>query len=1009
MSILLYLSICLAVSIIPFRSKRTQVRAGRPRRHGVTASLLPWTAIMLFGTALSSGAAAQEGPRTFNTQEIAGVDRPNASPRDASPSTPDAIMGFESTSAWSVIPSGLAPALEVVASATRTQGNAAYGILFAPALMTVTSLPVASSATALTGIGNQGAHLQVDILLPSQCADAILSPSCNLADTGEVEAFVTSKSRGLIKTSLGKIPFNTYKPGVYSTFDFSIPGSVSTDLDAAFNDLVFEFTVSTPSPVTGAYLFDSLRVDSVELVQSPKGTPPPAGYGGSLTLVANGGAAVTKTFTLEPLQIPVGFHLKKGVAGATTVQFQLGLDSKPSVTCTYVPDISDKTNRSFKFQSCTGVVEAGDLVAANWLSLDIEKGDSTQQIDAQLALNPAGSLNGSGVLPPMPTFWGDSDTCAPTPVAGKVVTTSASCATQAQEANTILNDYFDQVKTTHPDATWIVAPVPESATRQGTGQPTPSAIHAAVRASGIMSPDDTPANDTTFDTGGDLNQGGSFDAYWKLSGNLEPTAVSGTDENTTHFDATFTAHGVLFGDDIDVVDAKLTADTDSGETTPAYKPAKSTGTLGFYVFGEEIPSSGITFSPSEGFSVDPSWSQEYDLPSIQIWIFSITLGADVEADLKANGSAALSGADLSITPTASVGGHISGGIDLGIADGEVDAKVNLITLSTPMSAQAKLALNTSPAICATQLSGSLKGDLDVSSGGGEVDLDATFGYCPFCYTDSTTLIKWNALANASFNLFNDALSYQAFGLPASLCPLATTANIVSPAAGSGLSAGIPITLAGSAMPTDPSVPAVDTSNTYKWTFTPGANASTATLNPDGANGATPSVIFGAPKSGSTSNWTINMAATTTVQSEGGAVLTKTTSAAPVNVTVTNLSPGDYITQVSSSNGVAIEDGNGVYQLGNVPQNITFSGAVAGASGVLNTTFSALYCNDYTPACSDPVTPIFSTITTTGGNTATPSAMLNQFEDGYFLITITTTSGGAAFHSASVLIYGSVLI
>ena len=195
-----------------------------------------------------------------------------------------------------------------------------------------------------------------------------------------------------------------------------------------------------------------------------------------------------------------------------------------------------------------------------------------------------------------------------------------------------------------------------------------------------------------------MNPGGTFDAYWQLSGNLNPTAVAGTDENLTHFDAAFTAHGVLFGDDVDMVDAKVTADTDSGETIPAYKPAKSSGTLGFYVFGEEIPSGGLSFNPSTGFSVDPAWTQEYDLPPIQIWIFDITLGALVDADLKVSGSAALAGADLSVVPTASLGGHISGGINLGIAEGSVDAKVNLVTLSTPMEAQAKWVIDSRPVV-----------------------------------------------------------------------------------------------------------------------------------------------------------------------------------------------------------------------------------------------------------------------------------------------------------------------
>ena len=79
---------------------------------------------------------------------------------------------------------------------------------------------------------------------------------------------------------------------------------------------------------------------------------------------------------------------------------------------------------------------------ANWASLAILGTiitDSTREIQAQLALNPLGDLAGAGLIPPMPTFWGDSDTCVPAPVAGTVVTISGSCKSQTAQANKIIN------------------------------------------------------------------------------------------------------------------------------------------------------------------------------------------------------------------------------------------------------------------------------------------------------------------------------------------------------------------------------------------------------------------------------------------------------------------------------------------------------------------------------------------------------------------------------------------
>lgn len=920
-----------------------------------------------------------------------------------SPLDPNSVMGFEVSRAWSTRVDGLFPDFGVASTSKRTQGRAAYEVINPPRLLTITSMPITSAATALTGIGNEGALLQLDILLPSESQE--WTEGRDPANAGWIEAFVSSRSRGLDRVPLGHVLLRKLRTGTYNTIAFTIPGQVSSALDGGnFSDLVFEFVVASPEKVRGAYLFDNLRVHSVQLVQLPTGSAPPGGYGGSVDLVVPGDSPVSRSFDLRPAQIPAGFHLKKGSAGSTTIQLQLGLDSKPTVTCSYIPDSREPSDRSYVIKSCTGTNVAGDLVSANWVRLGIEGGDSTQQIRAQIALTPLGDRAGSGLIPPMPTFWGDADTCTPAPIPGSVVTTSTSCANQTSQANKIINDYFNQVHSMNPSPSWIVAPVPESATRHGDGRPTNNLTGKPI--SNAAQPANGSANtvDPPFDTGGDLNPGGSFDAYWRLSGDLTATAVTGTDENLTHFDTAFTAHAVLFGDDIDAVDAKLTADTDSGETTPTYKPATSSGTLAFYVFGEEIPAGGLNFNPSTGFSVDPSLNQDYDLPPIQVWIFSITVGAVVEADLNAQGSAALSGADLSVTPSVSLGGHISGGIDLGIASGTVDAQINLITLSTPVTAQVKWVINTKPSICATTLNGSLNGNVKVGSGGGKVTLNATFGYCPFCYTDSYTLLQWNPLASASWNLFDDTIDTQLFELPTSMCAYPIRVAILSPATGASLSSGLPISLIGSAAPNDTTLASTAV---YSWTFTRGANASTATIK-SGANTANPEVVFGPPTSGNSSTWTIGMTATVTVTDIDNHPITKTGSATPVTITVTNLSKGVYITQVLNSSGHnALLDQSGAYDMGNVPLPVTITGLVAGATGTLNTTFTVAPCNDGTQYCTSPG-PAFA-IPVTGVATSTPSAVWStNFNGGYYKITMNTTAGASQFGSASEIVYGTIL-
>ena len=926
--------------------------------------------IVVIASLLVAGAAAQQPPAP-------------------SPSDPNAIMGFDAPGTWSVTGLFFHAGFDVTSTTNRTQGSAAFSIANPPDLMQLTSRPIASTATALTGIGNPGALLQLDVLIPE---------IHNRVSPGWILATVSSKSRGLREVPLGFVAINSHtsnaRGGIYSTVAFTIPPNVSSALKGAtYSDLTFQFDVISLG--LGTYLFDNLRVHSVPLVQSPTGTPPPPGYGGSINLVATGSTPATQTFSLGPTQIPQGFHLKTGTAGGTTVQLNLGLDGKTSFTCNYDPDSTDASNESYVLNTCTGGFEAGDLVNANWVNLAIAGGEPTQTIRAQLALNPMGDLTGSGLLPPMPTFWGDADTCTPAPVPGSVVTNSTSCSNQTAQANQIINDYFNQVNEDSPAPNWVVPPVPEFATRHGDGTPTNKLTGAPVAA-----------GDPPFDDEGDLNPGGTFDAYWRLNGDLTPTAVAGTDENKTHFDATFGAHAVLFGDDMDVVDAKVVADTDSGQTTPNYVAATSTGTLSFYVFGNEIPSGGLSVNPSTGFSQDLTWNQEYNLPPIEIWIFSITLGATVDAELNASGSAALSGLDLSVTPSASLGGHVSGGIDLGIASGNVDAKVNLVTLSTPVTAQAKWVLNTKPDVCAATLNGSLTGDVNLSSGGGEVDLDATFGVCPFCYTDSETLFKWGPLASETWQLFNDSIDTQLFSLPGSLCTFPATASIVAPTAGANLSSGLPITLTGSAKPNDSTLPYT---STYNWTFTPGSNASTATVISGGTT-ANPVVVFGLPTSGSTSTWTINMNANVNVAGIGGNQITTPATASPVTVTVSSVSSGVYIADlVGTQNGTlttATPDSTGTIPLYN-PGAQTINGAVIGAVGTLNTTFTVTPCNDGTSSCTNPGTP--TTLTTINPATTSPSAVWSGFPNGYYKINMITTANGVAYGTSSVLVVVTVLL
>jgi hypothetical protein len=671
----------------------------------------------------------------------------------------NAIMGFETLGTWNVTGSA-AQGFVVTITTDRTQGKAAYSVAKPPETVKLISGPVDSSATALAGIGNTGALLQIDIRIPKLSCD-------DEESSGSINGYVSSPSRGLNHVSLGQVDFSHYRAGIYNTISFTIPEDVGSALGGAtFSDLTFEFDVTNPDAAKGAYLFDNLRVHSVELVQSPTGTPPPPGYGGSVNLVVFGNAPVAQSSALGPTQIPNGFHLKLGTSGGTTVELQLGLDGNPAFTCTYIPDATDSTGHSYILQSCKEGFKAGDLVNSNWVHLAIVDGDSTQEIRAQIAMNPMGDLTGAGLLPPMPTFWGDADTCIPAPVSGTVVTTSPSCASQVAEANQIVTNYFQQVIDAHPAPNWIVMPVPEFALRHGSSTTNTSAKRLA------LTPDDASTGPISFSAGDDLNPGGTFDAYWTLNGSLTPTAVAGTDQNKTQFNTQFFGDVVLFGKDVSIMSTQVTAETDSPETTPVSLSGTGTGTVSLVVFGSEVPGGSFSVDPSKGFTVNPTSNHEYDLPSIHVWIFSLTLGATANAGLKASSSAAPSGfSDLTVTPNASVGLHVSGGVNLVIAKGTVDAKVDLASFSTPLVAQTNWTTDSSSA-CVITANGSASGDKTIGSGGGEVDLNATVGICPICYSGSYTLFKWDPLASTSSSLFNDTLDAK-FRLPQGLAACGT--------------------------------------------------------------------------------------------------------------------------------------------------------------------------------------------------------------------------------------------
>jgi hypothetical protein len=872
--------------------------------------------------------------------------------------SPDAILGFETTAGWIATGSSMPPGFTISSTATRTQGNAAYAVSYPPNLIKLFSQPVPSTATALTGVGNPGAVFGLDLRIPVEQGNA--------HNSGWIRLYVNSPSRGLNNVALAQIFLNGHHAGIYNTLRFPIPDGVRTALGGApFNDLTFEFEINSPGQVTGSYFLDNLRVHS----PPTNSAKPPAGYGGSVDLEAIGDTPATSTFAAEVVQVPGDFVFTKPTdTSSPSLRLDLGYDGTPSFTCSYIPDPSDNTNMHFLLISCTNGMQAGDLVGASWARLAILNGYGKGKIRAQLATNPVSDLTGRGIIPPMPTFWGGFNGCTPAPSTaptGTPVTLSTSCNNQVSRTNQIASKYLESLNTT-TSYDWVVTPTkPDFAIRHGDGMPN----------NNLTGP--PPPNDPPFDDEGHLNMGGDWDGYWRLSGDLTSSqAAANSDEGKTHFNAALGVHAVAWGYDVDVVDVKGVLDTDTGRTAPlpTVSPSAS-GTLEVYLFG--LLTRHYSADPSTAFNVNVAGlDDEVSVATVPIWIFTIELKVSCSAGINASGGVTGAGPSVSFGPSAAVEAHLIGGISIGIASGGVDAEVDLIRVGTPLVVNAKWTSNNDPRVCALTVTYSLKGQVQFSALGGEIDLIATFGPCPFCYKESETIFSWAPVATTNANLFDVENSSVDWELPSSLCTKPLTVAIDAPAANATLSSNIPLTLAGHATGNAGGVPC----SAWNWTFTKGTNASS--VSPTAITGScSPVVEFGPPTSGASSNWTINLNVSIDYKDKFGRTITESGSA-NTPVTVGSLTNGAYILEMTDSSSNVYTVINGAIGLNDpgpstspYSATFTFYGTIVGAAGTTSTVFSASN----------------GSITTGNGSTSAPTGT-------WTVSAVPTVIGGTTYYS-----------
>ena len=876
----------------------------------------------------------------------AGFGQTIISPSPINPPPTDAVMGFESPQGW-VVKSG-SPATSVAAAIIRTQGSHAFSLTNPSSVTSLTSLAVSSTEPALAAVGQADSVFEVDLMPPASGA------------TGSLTLAVNCPSRGVKGEIIGEVPLSGLRPSIYTTLKFPIPAQVRSALSgASFTDLVFAFELSTTPGAAGAssaYLFDNLRAVAISPLTAKLGVAAPANFGGSLSLVATGDTPASQSFAISAVQAPASFSLAQGTAAGTTVQLALGYDGAPIYTCTYDPDPSDKTGVSYQVSSCTGGVKAGDLVGANFALLTILDGSSTMKLHADLAKNPIGDLVGGGLIPAMPTYWGKADTCVPAPVSGKVYTISPSCSAQIAEASQISTNYFNTVSTSQAPFNVIAAPAADRALAHGTGLGTP-----------VPPSNPTQTNDVPINQSGHLNPGGDFDAYWILTGDFNTKATPATGTSSAHFDAEFGGHIVAFGGDVDVVDAKATVDTTTGSSPTA------TGSVNFFLFGEQVPGGG-SVNASTPLNFNLSASQQFSLPPLDFWIFSLQVSATASATLKTTGTLAASGFNVTVDPEVTMGVQIAGGVNLGIASGEVNAKINLLQVEAPVNAQAGLVVNADPSACSISIDLSLDAKAIVSSLSGQIDLVASFGPCPFCYTDSYTLVKWPALASTTQTLISvgpDTLA--AIPLPTALCTPNIKSTITLPSTNAQIGIPYPLqatvaTIGGTAVNCDG----------FSWSVSPAESIS--------GSGCSAKIEFA-----NTGSHTLTLKVAASFTDSFGRTITGSGTGSEA-IAVSTLAPGAYITGATPAPTIQAPFNGQTLQLP-AATFIQFTGEFVGSTGTVNTNWSVVSSGG-----------LKAPLTIQGLPNNQSQATWNLPNPGTYTVTMTTTdASGHTLGSASMTV------
>ncbi len=318
-----------------------------------------------------------------------GSSEPTRTTSQALTLSQTAILGFESTAAWS------ASGFTLSANSAHTQGS------FSLAVKAHGYVPLVSAP--LPGPVTIGATVSVDLQLPTTAA--------NPAWLGALQLYVSSPSSNVFNAYIGQRELTGFPAGAFQTVSFRVPSGLAASIKPQANDVSITLALNVPSNDTGTYLLDNLMLTpalatcSANTVGAHCDDGNPCTSGDTCTATACVGSAVpgcaidattqapalTWSRPLEldafrpactgsreslsvpatvPLTIPAGVSMS-GTA-ATTLSLSYARPQGGSVVCTYSAAAASSTaQRQAAFVSCSDGSTPGHGVNAENISLQI--------------------------------------------------------------------------------------------------------------------------------------------------------------------------------------------------------------------------------------------------------------------------------------------------------------------------------------------------------------------------------------------------------------------------------------------------------------------------------------------------------------------------------------------------------------------------------------------------------------------------------------------------------------